>query len=198
MMKTALNRDFISSARHRGFTLVELMVVVAILGLLAALAAPSFLPTIERWRVRSAAESVVHSLYFARSEAIKLGGNVVVERKASSGNCTSLGVTDFSCGFTIYRDVDGDNTQDACDNTTSVNECTIRDVDISNSVRFTIPNSVGYLNIDRWGVIANNGVTTGITTELTAKGRSLTDPSGAKVCIPSSGRISRIRGAESC
>jgi type IV fimbrial biogenesis protein FimT len=33
-----------------GFTVIELMVVVAIVAILAALAAPSFTPLIERWR----------------------------------------------------------------------------------------------------------------------------------------------------
>lgn len=35
----------------RGFTLLEVMVTVGILGVLAALAAPSFQPLIEKWRV---------------------------------------------------------------------------------------------------------------------------------------------------
>ena len=44
---------------EHGFTAVELMVVVAIVAILAALAGPSFAPLIERWRVRDAAEAPV-------------------------------------------------------------------------------------------------------------------------------------------
>ena len=43
-----------------GFTAIELLVVVAIVAILTALAAPSFTPLIERWRVRQARESCVN------------------------------------------------------------------------------------------------------------------------------------------
>jgi type IV fimbrial biogenesis protein FimT len=62
--------------RHfsRGFTAIELMVTVAILAVLAGIAAPSFNPIIERWRVRQVSEELQSTLYFARSEAVKRGG----------------------------------------------------------------------------------------------------------------------------
>ena len=62
----------------RGFTAIELMVTIGIAAILAALAAPSFTGLMERWRVRQAAEGLQSTLYYARSEAIKRGGNVVM------------------------------------------------------------------------------------------------------------------------
>lgn len=53
-----------------GFTLVELMVVVALLGVLSALASPSFLGWLERTRVRSAAEAIHSGIQLARVEAL--------------------------------------------------------------------------------------------------------------------------------
>jgi len=64
--------------RSRGFTLVELVVTIAVLAIVLAIAAPSFQGMIERWRARQAAESLSSTLYYARSEAIRRGGNVTV------------------------------------------------------------------------------------------------------------------------
>lgn len=64
--------------KQQGFTLIEVMVVVAVIATLAAIAAPSFAPLMERWRVRGAAEDLQASIHYARSEAIKRGGNVTI------------------------------------------------------------------------------------------------------------------------
>lgn len=58
--------------RHEaGLSLVELMVAIAVLGVLSALAAPSFFGYIENNRVRVAAENLTAGLNLARSEAIR-------------------------------------------------------------------------------------------------------------------------------
>lgn len=61
-----------------GFTLVELMVAVAILGVLAAFAAPSFRDMLVNERVKSASFEVTAALTLARSEAIKQNGSVTL------------------------------------------------------------------------------------------------------------------------
>lgn len=58
-------------ACQRGVTLVELMVAIAILGILLSLAAPSFSVVIENQRAKAAAADLYTSLVRARSEAIK-------------------------------------------------------------------------------------------------------------------------------
>ena len=73
--------------RHSlGFTLIELMVTVSVLGVLMAIALPSFQPLIERWRVRQVESHLESSLQFARSEAIKRGGNVVMQKITTNTN----------------------------------------------------------------------------------------------------------------
>ncbi|WP_428422001.1 GspH/FimT family pseudopilin [Methylibium sp.] len=59
--------------RHRsaGFTLIELMVVISIVAISAALAAPSFTQMIANYRVRSGAESMLNGLNLARAEAVR-------------------------------------------------------------------------------------------------------------------------------
>lgn len=55
---------------QKGFTLIEAMVVVALVAILAALAMPSFNGTIANQRVKSAAHELQTLLQFARAEAV--------------------------------------------------------------------------------------------------------------------------------
>ncbi|MDR1887811.1 MAG: GspH/FimT family pseudopilin [Zoogloeaceae bacterium] len=60
----------------RGFTLIELMVAVALVAILLSLAVPSFRDTILKNRVSAATSDLVAALDMARSEAIKRGVEV--------------------------------------------------------------------------------------------------------------------------
>ena len=68
----------------KGFTAIELMVVVAILAVLTTLAAPSFHLIIERWRVRQTVEGLQSTLQYARSEAVRRGGGVFIQKLPQS------------------------------------------------------------------------------------------------------------------
>lgn len=88
-----------ASPRATGFTLLELMVVVAIFGIAAAIAVPSFLRYQENARLRSAARDVSDAFHFARSQAISTGNNHMVFLAA--------GASTDPCGNDI-DDADGD------------------------------------------------------------------------------------------
>lgn len=71
----------------RGFTLVELMVVVAIVAILAVMAAPNYRDMIDRYRVRSAADDVLSVLSNARAGAVKAGLDTAISATTGASWC---------------------------------------------------------------------------------------------------------------
>lgn len=61
---------------HAGFTLIELMIGIAILAILVGLAMPSFRIMMRNTEIRNAAESVLNGLQRARAEAVARNTNV--------------------------------------------------------------------------------------------------------------------------
>ncbi|WP_419536157.1 GspH/FimT family pseudopilin [Endozoicomonas sp.] len=78
-----------------GFTLVELIITLAVLGILSAIAYPSLTQSIANNQVRSQAEEIQSILAFARSEAITRGTDVVISPDngwaGSNGTVTANG-----------------------------------------------------------------------------------------------------------
>lgn len=118
--------------KQHGVTLIELMVAVSVLALLAALAAPSFNPLIERWRVRGTLEDLQTTLYHARSEAIQRGGGVTI---TATDN-------DWANGWTVTAP-DGKGSVETVQNTGE-----------RTGVSISIAGDVTELTFDRWGVMS--------------------------------------------
>ena len=65
------NSTQLSGCRQRGFTLLELMVTVTVLGVLLGLAVPSFTAAMRNNRIVSQNNEFIGALNYARSEAIR-------------------------------------------------------------------------------------------------------------------------------
>ena len=90
-------------ARQGGFTAIELMVVVLVVAILAALAGPAFQQLIATQRVKSVASALIESLWVARSEALKRNDNV-------SFNFTNSGSNSAVGDWKITQSSDGTGT----------------------------------------------------------------------------------------
>ncbi|MBA4176327.1 MAG: prepilin-type cleavage/methylation domain-containing protein [Leptothrix sp. (in: Bacteria)] len=89
-----------------GFTLIELMVTVAVLAVGLALAAPSLSTQIANYRLRSAAEGVLGGLNFARAEAVRRNSNVSFTLDASGAGWT---VAQVSPATTLQSRANGES-----------------------------------------------------------------------------------------
>jgi type IV fimbrial biogenesis protein FimT len=95
---------------QRGFTLVELVVVLAITVVLAAGAAPSFRELLDAARMRTVTSDFVSALHVARSEAIKRRTRVALCRSSDGVTCAATG--DWSQGWIMFHDIDNDTERD--------------------------------------------------------------------------------------
>lgn len=85
---------------HKGFTLIELMIVLAIMGIIAAIAAPNLRGYMAQRRLNGAVQQVFGDLMSARQRAITENRNIGVV--FSSNNHS----------YTIFSDTDNDGSAD--------------------------------------------------------------------------------------
>ena len=93
--------------KHPGFTLVELMVVVAIAGMAMAFAIPAMGTFIKNERLVTQINTLVGHLAYARSEAVTRRQQVIL---CASSNMTSCQGTNWADGWILF--IDADNGSD--------------------------------------------------------------------------------------
>ena len=89
--------------RQAGFTLIESLVVVAVIGILVLISAPAFLKMINRFKLTGTTREVTSLMQAARQEAIKMNAPAHVNYDATSNS------------FFAFVDLDRDQVLSAAD-----------------------------------------------------------------------------------
>lgn len=102
-----------SFAFKNGFTLIELMIVIILIAIGAALAAPSFSNIIRDTRLTTQANNLLSSIQLARSEAVRHSVQITILR----------GDEDWGDGWEVFTDWDGDKK--IPDANKNINDCSV-------------------------------------------------------------------------
>jgi len=90
--------------RFSGFTLLEALVVLALVAVLASMAAPAMGRLRQQQRMQAQAEALFSSLMLARSEALRQQQRVTVCARAPDDRCASAGP--WTQGWMVFVDTD--------------------------------------------------------------------------------------------
>jgi type IV fimbrial biogenesis protein FimT len=128
---------------QRGFTMMELIVVISIVGILMAIGAPSYKYITTANRVSSEVNGLLGDMQFARAEAIKEGQTVTVCATADGATCT--GNSTWTGGWLVFMDGTTIRTFDGTDVLLRVQK------PLSGGDRFSADNNIGALTFNREG-----------------------------------------------
>jgi type IV fimbrial biogenesis protein FimT len=182
---------------QKGFTLIELLTTVTVVGVLLGIGVPGLAEMMATNRIAGQTNEFVTVLNVARSEAVKYGSQVVVQRESSTDGT-------WEAGWRVYVDRDEDETFDddgdatACELT---EDCLIqRRTDAlagATTLRTTAGNYYSqYIIFDALGAASGNSTSGSPSFRLcrndsnTAKSRTVT--------VSTTGRISLTTGTTAC
>lgn len=128
------------SGHQSGFTLIELMVVVALVAIVGMFAVPSWTEMRIRGSLRTAVNNFTASLQFARSEAARLKSPVTVCPSADGANCTD---TSYELGWIVRTGPQTNAANQIIRQDTLPNNLFRLDATTANTRRFTfLPNGL--------------------------------------------------------
>ena len=101
-----LKTDKKQHCANRGYTLLEILVVLAIVAILAMLTVPAFQDTIQRNAREAAMLSLMTALSYARSEAVTQGRAVSLCRSTDQATCAGGSGGDWNDGWIVFSDIE--------------------------------------------------------------------------------------------
>ena len=103
-------------SRYSGYTLMELLVAVAVIGILLSVAAPGFQSLLKDSRLVTTNNKIASVLRFARSEAIKSSSGVTICPRSTDTACG----TDWNGGMLVFHDALSDGSPLVLDSSDSI------------------------------------------------------------------------------
>lgn len=183
-----------SKRRSAGFTVTELMIVITIAGILAAIGVPTYRGITNNARISGEVNGLLGDLMIARSEAIKQGWPVTVCVPANTAYnaCATTGLS-WASGWIMFVDFDGDQTVDGTESVTKIQTAfTGSDTFVSDNTRAITFNREGFATLKA-------GATTNSSTLITLHAASPTTTSTRCVSANQLGRITiQKAGTGSC
>ena len=173
----------------QGFTLIELMVTLAVAAILLILGVPSFQEFIKSNRMTTRVNAFVSGLHYARSEAAKRGSRVTLCKSADLGNCTTSG--GWEQGWILFTDQGTAGTIDGNDAIISAFHPEPSDVTIRGNT--FVKNRISYLSS---GIVEpSNG--TVIVCDDRIKDYAADKAKARAIVISKAGRIRTAKGDNS-
>jgi type IV fimbrial biogenesis protein FimT len=99
-----------------GFSLIELMVVIAIAAIISGLAAPSFSKMLNANRIQTAASALQGDMSYARTEAVRRGMWVAICPSANQTSCDTTS-TAWQNGWIVFYDANGNGVYNSSNDT---------------------------------------------------------------------------------
>lgn len=91
-----------------GFTLLELLITIAITAIVVALAAPSFTDVLDDNILLTQTNQFATAINVARSEAVKRNSRVLICKRVGN-QCSTGNTANWEDGWIIFADTNGDN-----------------------------------------------------------------------------------------
>lgn len=152
-MKTPLS----TAGRQAGFTLLELMVTVAVATILLAIAVPSFQDVIRRNRLAAATNDFLASIYYTRSEAVKEDKRAIMCASSDGSTCTGS----WADGWIVVVDSNQNNVVDSTDKLVLVREAPSSGISITGNTN--VASSIAYMPTGRLRAFGNGTITIAVS-----------------------------------
>ncbi|MGH8562936.1 MAG: GspH/FimT family pseudopilin [Gammaproteobacteria bacterium] len=127
-----------------GFTLIELMVAVAVLAIALGAGVPSMSEFIKNSRLAAHTNDLLASLHLARTEAGKRNARVTLCKSADATTCTTAAGTGWEIGWVVFADAAPFGTREGADPVLDSHGVAATNVSITPRAADTIGDFVSY------------------------------------------------------